>query len=92
MYALPLAEPLYYELAGRLASNATCELSGNDFVARGVSMATTDHATRLAAFSQAAAALQGVSLQNGAYMLALEVVDTKTDIQIKARRVAALRP
>jgi hypothetical protein len=93
MYPLPLGEPLYNELAARLASDATCELSGNDFLARGVSMPTADHATRFAAFSQAAAALKGVSLQHGAYNLALEVVDTKTDIRIKARRVlSAIRP
>jgi hypothetical protein len=87
MYPYPLAESLYQEVAARLAHAATCELSGDDLFIRRAILKTADHAAKAAALGQAVAALNGVSLEHGRYQLGLELVDTKTDFRLKARRL-----
>jgi hypothetical protein len=89
MYPYPIAEALYRELAAVLAHDGTCEVTGNDFLARLGFMNAADHATRATTFAKAVAALDGMPLAHGAYTLHVELVDTKTDFRIKARRLPA---
>ncbi len=84
----PIAEPLYRELDNMLATRPTYQVSVNDFLARIVWMKDADHAARGAAFGQAVTSLQHMALQHGKFTLELELVETRGDFTVKAKRVA----